>query len=238
MLILNRRLLFVLLAASIAAAPAARAQWAVIDAPAIAQLIQEVQTMQQQLATARSTLQSSQQALQAITGDRGMELLLAGTARNYLPANWGQVMSALPGQRAAGYSGLSFAVQGAISANAVLPARRLATLSSTDQQQIQASRQWSAMQQAVAQEALANSSARFASMQGLIAAISGAKDEKAILDLQARIGAELGMLQNEQTKLQVLFQATQAQEAAVRQQARERVIAEHGQFAARFQPVP
>jgi hypothetical protein len=33
----------------------ARAQWAVIDAPAIAQLIQEVQTMQEQLATACAT---------------------------------------------------------------------------------------------------------------------------------------------------------------------------------------
>ncbi len=30
--------------------PAARAQWAVIDVPAIAQLVQEVQTLQQQLA--------------------------------------------------------------------------------------------------------------------------------------------------------------------------------------------
>ena len=34
-----------------------------------------------------------------------------------------------------------------------------------------------------------------------------AGDQKGILDLQARISAELGMLQNEQTKLQVLAQA-------------------------------
>ena len=47
--------------------PAARAQWAVIDAGAIAQLIQEVQTMAQQLATARAQLQSAQQTLQAMT---------------------------------------------------------------------------------------------------------------------------------------------------------------------------
>src|SRR5216684_6391594 len=108
-------------------------------------------------------------------------------------------------------------------ANAVLSPRRLATLSPADQQQIQAARQWSAMQQALTHEALANVSARFAAIQGLIAAISAAGDQKAILDLQARITAELGMLQNEQTKLQVLYQATQAQESAIRQQARERV---------------
>lgn len=38
---------------AIAVVPSARAQWAVIDAPAIVQLIQEVQTMAQQLATAK-----------------------------------------------------------------------------------------------------------------------------------------------------------------------------------------
>jgi len=46
------------------------------------------------------------------------------------------------------------------------------------------------------------------------------------------------MLQNEQIKLQVLYQATQAQESSMRQQAREHVIEEHGRFESRFQPVP
>lgn len=235
---LNTRLAVVCLAASIAITPAARAQWAVIDVPAIVQLIQEVQTMQQQLATARQQLQSAQQALQAMTGDRGMARLLGGTTRNYLPSNWTQLTNALQGQGMSGYAGLSADVQSAIAAIAVLSPQRLATLSSADQRQIQASRQWSAMQQALAQEALANASNRFASIQSLIAAISAAGDQKAILDLQARISAELGMLQNEQTKNQVLYQATQAQESAIRQQAREHVIDGHGRFETRFQPAP
>jgi type IV secretion system protein VirB5 len=238
MLRFNIRLLPVCLAASIAIAPAARAQWAVIDVPAIAQLVQEVQTMQQQLATAREQLQSARQALQTMTGDRGMERLLAGTTRNYLPSNWSQVTSALQGRGATGYAGLSADVQSVIAANAVLSPQRLATLSSADQQLIQAARQWSAMQQALAHEALANASSRFAAIQSLIAAISTAGDQKAILDLQARICAELGMLQNEQVKMQVLYQATQAQESSIRQQVRERVIEEHGRFETRFQPTP
>jgi type IV secretion system protein VirB5 len=238
MLALPIRLLIVCLAASIAMAPVARAQWAVVDAPAIVQLIQEVQTMNQQLATARNQLVSAQQALQAMTGDRGMEGLLGGTTRNYLPANWTQVTGALQGQRAGGYAGLSADVQSAIAANAVLSPQTLATLSPADQQQILAERRWSAMQQALAHEALANSSGRFAAIQSLIAAISTAKDQKASLDLQARISAELGMLQNEQTKLQALYQATQAQESVLRQQARERAIEEQGRFETRFQPVP
>jgi type IV secretion system protein VirB5 len=238
MFTLDTRLIAVCLTASTAIAPAARAQWAVIDVPAIAQLVQEVQTMQQQLATARQQLQSTQQALQVMTGDRGMGRLLAGTTRNYLPSNWTQVTSAMQGKGSSGYAGLSADVQSAIAANAVLSPQRLATLSPADQRQIQAARQWSAMQQALAHEALANTSARFASIQSLIAAISTARDQKAILDLQARISAELGMLQNEQTKNQLLYQATQAQETVMRQQAREYVIDAQGRFETRFQPAP
>jgi type IV secretion system protein VirB5 len=226
------------LAASISIAPAARAQWAVIDVGAIAQLIQQVQTMAQQLATARAQLQSAQQTLQAMSGDRGMENLLSGTQRNYLPSNWTQITSVTQGQGTAGYAGLSADVQSAISTNAVLSPQQLSVLSPADQRQIQAARQWSAVQQAVAHEALANASGRFTAIQSLIAAIPTAADQKASLDLQARISAELGMLQNEQTKLQTLFQATQAQESALRQQASELVIAGQGSFATRFQPVP
>jgi type IV secretion system protein VirB5 len=235
---LNHRFLVVFLLTSIAIAPAAKAQWAVIDVPAIAQLIQEVQTMQQQLATARNQLQSAQQAVQAMTGDRGMQLLLAGITRNYLPANWTQVTNVLQGQNPSGYAAFSSDVRSAMAANAVLSPQRLALLSPADQQQIRAARQSSAMQQALSHEALTTASGRFASIQSLIAAISTAGDQKAILDLQARISAELGMLQNEQIKTQVLYQATQAEESSLRQQALERAIQDQGNFATRFQPVP
>ena len=238
MFALNSRVSVLCLVVLLGAAPAARAQWAVVDAPAIVQLIQEVQTMSQQLATARAQLQSAQQTLQAMTGDRGMGGLLSGTQRNYLPSNWTQVTSTLSGQGAGGYSGLSFDVQSAMTANAVLSPQRLATLSPADQQQILAARQWNAMQQALTHEALANASSRFAAIQSLIAAISTAGDQKASLDLQTRISAELGMLQNEQTKLLVLSQATQAQESSLRQQALEQAIVEHGRFETRFQPIP
>ena len=222
--------------ASLAVTPAAWAQWAVVDAPAIVQLIQEVQTTAQQLQTARAQLLQAQQALQTMTGDRGMEQLLGGTVRNYLPSNWTQVTGALQGS--GGFSALSTDVQSIVMANAVLSPQRLATLSPGGQQLIQNTRQWSAMQQALSHQALSNASSRFAAIQTLIAAISSATDQKGILDLQARISAELGMLQNEQTKLQVLNQATQAQESSLRQLGREQVIDGHGPFVARFQPVP
>jgi type IV secretion system protein VirB5 len=224
------------LAASMMGAPTARAQWAVIDAPAIVQLIQEVQTTAQALATAKDQLLQARQALQTMTGDRGMEQLLSGTTRNYLPSDWTQVTGVLQG--AGGFGALSTDVQSVMSANAVLSPQRMASLPPGGQQLIQSERQWSAMQQALSHQALSSASNRFASIQNLISAISSAADQKAILDLQARISAELGMLQNEQLKVQILNQSTQAQQASLRQQGREQVIDGHGRFDARFQPVP
>jgi type IV secretion system protein VirB5 len=224
------------LAVSMLGVPTAHAQWAVVDAPAIVQLIQEVQTTAQQLATAKDQLLQAKQELQTMTGDRGMEQLLNGMTRNYLPSDWTQVTGVLQG--AGGFGALSTDLQSVISANAVLSPKRLASLPSSGQQLIQGERQWSAMQQALSHQALASASGRFASIQVLISAISSAADQKGILDLQARISAELGMLQNEQLKVQILNQSTQAQQASLRQQAREQIIDGHGRFDTRFQPVP
>jgi len=223
------------LAISMTLMPAARAQWAVIDVGAIVQLVQEVQEMEQEVAVARSQLQQADQALQSMSGNRGMQNLLSGTNRNYLPSNWNQLSGSLQ-TSGSGYPGLSNDVQSAVAANAILTPQRLAMMPQSEQQQVQSDRLWVAAQQVLSRDALANASNRFAAIQRLIDAIPNAVDQKGILDLQARISAELGMLQNEQTKLQVLSQATLAQQSANAQQAREQVIAGHGQFAARFQP--
>jgi len=212
----------------------AHAQWAVIDAPALVQLVQQVANAEQQLVTLRNQLVQAQQSLRAMTGARGMDQLLNGTVRNYLPANWSQVTGAMQGS--GGFGSLNTDAKSISAANAVLSPQRLALMPASAQQLIQASRQWNAMQQAMAHQALANSSGRFNSLQSLIAAIPTTTDQKGILELQARISAELAMLQNEQTKLGVLAQSTQGQQAAIDQQAREQIIAGHGRFDARFQP--
>ena len=220
----------------VAVVPAARAQWAVIDVGAIAQLIQEVQTLRQQLMTAQAQLNQAQAALATTTGSRGMQLLLGGTNRNYLPTSSTQLTAASQG--AGAYPGLASGVQTSMNSNAVMSPAQLAALPPPAQQQVVADRQAIALRQAVAGQALSNSSARFAALQSLIAAIPIARDQKGILDLQARINAELGMLQNEQTKVQVLAQATEAMSAVNAQREHEQVIVGQGQFATRFQPTP
>lgn len=211
----------------IGAMPAAHAQWAVVDVGAITQLIQQVQTMQEQLTTARDQLSEAKRQVEAMSGGRGMERLLAGTARNYLPADWAEV-AALLDQTSAAYGALARELQNVITGNAILSAQQIATLSPAERTQLEAARRTAAMLQIMTREALARTSSRFDAIQQLIDAISGAGDQKAILDLQARIQAEQGMLQNESTKIQVLYQASQAEEWSRRQRAREQAIASIG----------
>jgi type IV secretion system protein VirB5 len=205
----------------------AHAQFAVIDVASLGQLIQQVSTLEQQVATARSQLSQAQSEYAAITGSRGMEQLLSGTVRNYLPTDWAQlseVMSGAPGR----FPALATDFRSLVSSNAVLTPAQVGLLSPTQQAQLNTARASPAMLQATARAALATSSDRFVSLQQLITAIGGARDQKASLDLNARIAAEQGMLQNEQTKLQVLYQVAQSQEWSRAQRAREQAIADQG----------
>jgi type IV secretion system protein VirB5 len=147
--------------------------------------------------------------------------------RNYLPPDWAQLDAAIR-QGVGSYQSLAAEVQAAIQGNAVLSAQRLALLSPAEREQVEAARRSAAMLQVMARQSLSATSDRFTAIQQLIDAIPRARDPKAIMDLQARISAEQGMLANEQTKLQVLHQAAQAEEWARVQRAREQAIADIG----------
>lgn len=204
-----------------------RAQWAVVDVGAITQLVKQVSTMAQQLTTAQNQLQQTQQEFQAMTGGRGMEQLLSSTVRNYLPADWQQLNDAVT-QVSSAYQSLSAGVQQLIDANAVLTPTQVAQLSPTQRAQLEAARRSTALLQVTVRQALTTTSDRFNAIQQLINAIPSANDQKGILDLQARISAEQGMLANEQTKLQVLYQSAAAEELAHKQQLREQAVNDVG----------
>lgn len=208
-------------------APVAHAQWAVVDVGAIAQLVQQVRVLREQLTTARDQLTQARQEYESMRGGRGMERLLAGTARNYLPAEWQQLAAVLD-QASAQYGALAAELQRVVNANAVLSPQQIMALSAAERAQVESARRSAAMLQVLTREALSTTSRRFESIQSLIDAIPAASDQKAILDLQARIQAEQGMLQNEATKLGVLYQAAQAEEWARRQRTREQAIASVG----------
>lgn len=205
----------------------AQAQFAVIDVASITQLVKEYQTLQQELATAQSQLSQAQSAYAAITGSRGMQYLLSGTNWNYLPTSFAQLSQVLGGSSSA-YGALAANISSLVTGNAILTPAQVAALSAIEQTHLTEARQNPALLQATASTALSNSSNRFASLQQLITALGSATDEKASLDLTARITAEQAMLQNDQTKLEGLYQVAVAQEWSRVQQARERAIADQG----------
>ena len=192
----------------------AHAQWAVVDVGAIAQLVQQVATLQQQLQNAEQQLGQAREQYRSMTGGRGMQTLLTGVNRNYLPVSFEQLGSTLAAP-----------IRATVNANAVLSPAQVVALSPAEQQHLGAARGNAALLAVAAQEAYATTSRRFDSLQQLISAIPTATDAKGILDLQARIQAEQGMLANESTKLAVLYQAAQAEEWARQQSAREQVVA-------------
>jgi Skp family chaperone for outer membrane proteins len=211
----------------LSAAPPSHAQWAVVDVGAITQLIQEVSTLQEQLQTARSNLTQAQQQYQSMTGGRGMERLLSGTVRNYLPPDWQGLIATLNGLQGS-YGVLAAQLNSTLSTNAVLTPDQVSRLSVQEREQLTATRNSAALMQVTSQQALQSSSQRFTSLQQLINAIPTATDEKGALDLQARIAVEQAMLQNEQTKVQTLNHALEAEERARQQRARELSISNLG----------
>jgi type IV secretion system protein VirB5 len=202
----------------------------VIDVAAVGQLVTEVQQLEQELEVARNTLTQAQQAYAAITGGRGMQLLLANIDRNYLPTTWVQLQNAMNGAGGA-YGALAADVGATVTRNAVLTPAVIAQMDPQVAAQLTARRRSVALLEALARASLANTSNRFASIQQLINAIPTAVDEKGILDLQARIGAEEGMLQNENTKLQELYRAAQVESETERERSDELALASIGTVA-------
>jgi len=205
----------------------AQAQFAVIDIASVTQLVNEVRQLEQQVATARSQLLQAQSEYAAITGNRGMQNLLSGTLRNYLPTDWTQLSQVMSGSSAS-FPALASSVSSLVSSNAILTASQVASLSPSQQALLAAARQNPALLAAMSQTALANSSGRFAELQSLISAIGTASDQKASLDLTARVTAEQAMLQNEATKIEILYQVAQSQEWARVQRVREQALADQG----------
>lgn len=233
---LKNVILALLLTGSLGVASPARAGIPVIDFANLAQAIQQVvawtqqfQQMAQQITQLQQTYAQLQQAYAAITGGRGMESLMSLTtaARNYLPSDYGQMLDVV-NNTSVTYSGLASQMQGIMNSRAVLSPGQLGALSAQAQQAVNQGRKAAAMLDMLTQQAQRNSSQRFTDLQGLITAIGGAGDDKAVQDLQARIAAEQAMSTNEQTKLQAMYQMAQAQDMQRQQTNREGAVNQLG----------
>jgi type IV secretion system protein VirB5 len=225
-------------AATLACAPA-HATVPVIDVASIVQLIQQLEAWRSQLDGMEQQIGQLRQTYGAMTGGRGMQALLATTlgARNYLPPDWSDVLGAA-GAAAGTYGVLHASIRSTQASNAVLSAADLSRFSSALRAMMTADRQGVAGSEVVMKTAYANSSQRFAALQVLINQIGATPDAKAIAELQARIAAEQVMVANDGLKLAAAAQIASADAAARELARREQVVANHGAFASRLQPVP
>ena len=208
----------------------ASAQWVVVDPTSLTQLLIQVQQISQEITLAERTLTQVEQAYNAITGTRGMQNLLSGTNRNYLPTNWTQLSGAMSGGGGA-YASLGSDVSATVNRNAVLTPTQTSQLSANELDSLTQRRQSVALLEALARAALSNNSNRFSSLQTLINAIPTATDQKGILDLHARVTAEQTMVSNDQEKLTTLYQAAQVLADTERERADEKAIADIGHLS-------
>lgn len=217
----------------------AQAMIPVIDIGAITQLFMQVQSWAEQLRGMEQQLGQLQQSYGAITGLRGMDQLLRLTdaARNYLPTDWPGLQASVRGSTG-GYPELTAAVRAQAAANAVLTAADVVRFPAALQSLLADERQAVAGSQALNRIAYARSSERFSSLTTFIDKIGATPDSKSIEELQGRIQAEQAMLSNEGLKLASLAQLAASDAAARELVRREQVIANHGSFATRFQPLP
>lgn len=208
--------LAVAVGAATAPAPAHAGGVPVIDVAAIAEAIKQYEQMVQQLEQLQAQLDQAKKLYSSMTGDRGMQDLLANEARNVIPTNWQETLAQMGGGDVTGLAKQIRDNASRIDANLI---NDLLTSGTADASRGFANSAASA--QASAGTVYDNAAGRYARLQSLVDAIGTAQDAKAIADLQARIEAEQTMLQNESIQMAALAQAADAQARIERQQVRE-----------------
>ena len=182
----------------------------VIDAAGLAQAVQTVTQLQQQLEQAK-------QLYASMNGARGLGSILNNPQlRNYLPENWQGVYDAV---KSGGYNGLTSTAKVVRDANKIYD--NCANKTGTTQTICYRQAAQSAQYKDFIGNALEASGKRLAQIEGLMGQINATGDAKAIAELQARIGVEQANIQNETTKMQLFKMMADAEEKLVAQQQRE-----------------
>lgn len=198
----------------------------VVDSAAIAQdaanFAKQMIEMANQLNTLKSQLDQQLKQYASMTGDRGMGQLLDGQTRNYLPDDWNTVMKLL--DNPSGYDGMSSNIQRYMNENKVITDNEMKDMPKRTQLLLDKKRKLYALNKSMSVEVYNKASTRVALLQQLTNKIGASTDQKAILDLQARIQSEQIQLANESAKLQALSQQLINEERNLQLQAQEYLI--------------
>jgi len=188
----------------------AHAQLVVTDPKALAEAVKQVRAWEQQYAQMRTQIDS-------MTGNRGMASLLPAASR-IMPADWTQSMTQL-----------SALAQEIRSAQAVLTPRQAASLSPALQSFLSQSQNLSAANQAMAQSAYNDATAREQRLRTLTGALATTNDPKAAYDLANAIAIEHAALVKDQNQLTAAGNGAAAQAEAQRLMTNQMRAAASGQ---------
>jgi type IV secretion system protein VirB5 len=179
----------------------------VIDVASLAQAIQQVMHMLEQIEQLKNQLEVAEKGLDRISGSRSMGGILHSTYDLAVTVDTDEILENV---------GLNSAED-----NGLVGAE--AELYDEGNQHVA---QWLGQSQKSFQQA----QERFSELSKLVAKVNDCPDQKDILDLQARIQAEQTLLQNETIKLAMLQAQSEARDAAHKQKIRQMAVESTGEL--------
>ena len=186
----------------------------------IANLIQTVQQVMDDITAIENQVEQIEQLrnqLDSMTGSRNLgSILNSPSLQNYIPSN---AYRALDSVDASGYAGLTGTAKSLRDAGMAYNCMDRTGASRTS---CQARLAQPYQQKGLLQDAMNAASGRLTQITSLMRQISATGDQKAVLEIQARIGAENAMLTHELTQIQMLQAMADSEERIARSRDRER----------------
>ena len=196
----------------------------VIDVANLAQAIQQVTAWAQQYQQMEQQFQQLQQQYAAITGGRGFSQFMNDpsfqAARRTLPQDAQNVLSLMNGTGS--YGNFASSINSIKQATSSLTDSDFGSPTAAAQYDADLNR--AATNNALSIQAYTDATQRLANLEGMIGQISQTNDPKAISELQARISAENGIIQNEHAKLQAMQMLMASEQQLQQVQARQTSI--------------
>ena len=189
----------------------------VIDIANLIQTITQVLNDITKIANQVEQIEALQQQLSSINGMRNLGNVFDSSAlKNYVPANAYTTVNAID---TSGYGGLTATSKTLRDAQMLYNCLDRAGSARTE---CQASLAQPYQQKGLLQDAMKAASGRLDQIKSLMTQINGTSDQKAVLEIQARIGAENAMLAHEMSQVQMLVGMADSEERIARSRDRER----------------
>lgn len=189
----------------------------VIDAANLVQTVQQVVNDITKINNQVQQITQLQSQLASMNGLRGLGTILDNPLlRNYVPEKAYTLVNAVD---TSGYAGLGSTAKALRDASMVYNCADLAGAARTA---CQAALAQPYQQKGLLQDAMKAAASRLSQVGSLMGRVDATSDQKAVLEIQARIGAENALLAHEMTQIQMLQGMADAEERIARSRDRER----------------